>query len=99
MSIFGYYINLDERGRFYADVRDEDGETVFEIKAGDLLEDDESDIFQDGFMKNKNDLPGLTEYMKDLGVVPPDARLLSANQFEHELELILHQGQCPDSEA
>lgn len=31
MSTYRYHINLDERGEFYADVRDPFGETVFEI--------------------------------------------------------------------
>ncbi|WP_240533969.1 hypothetical protein [Aeromonas veronii] len=35
--LYGYYINLDERGDFYADVRDADGSTVFEIRAGESL--------------------------------------------------------------
>jgi hypothetical protein len=33
--IYGYYINLDERGDFYADVRDENDQTVFELKSED----------------------------------------------------------------
>lgn len=60
-----YYINLDERGEFYADVRDSKGETVFEIKG--------SEIFEDGFMKHKSDLRGLESYLKDLEVIPGDA--------------------------
>lgn len=75
---YEYNINLDERGSFYADVRDEDGKTVFTIKAGDELEDGESSIFDDGYMKHKNDLRGLEEYLKQLGIMEPGSKLVSA---------------------
>lgn len=64
MSTFYYYINLDERGEFNADVRDEDGKTVFEI--------DGFDIFEDGFMHNSEDLDGLEEYLTDLEIIDED---------------------------
>jgi len=83
---FGYYINLDERGNFEADVRDQSGASVFEIKAGASLEEDESNIFDDGFMKHKNDLQGLQSYLRDLAVIPPDARVVTMQDFEQELE-------------
>lgn len=31
MRILKYYINLDERGEFYADIRDENEKTILEI--------------------------------------------------------------------
>jgi len=33
-EIFGYQIDLDERGDFVADVRNAEGKTVFEIPEG-----------------------------------------------------------------
>lgn len=84
--LYGYYINLDERGNFYADVRDKDGETVFEIRAGESLGENDSSIFEDGFMRNKHDLSGLTEYLRSLGVIPQDAEVLKASEFEQRLE-------------
>lgn len=69
MKIFEYFINLDERGSFYADVRNQAGETVFEIKAGNELAEDETNIFEDGYMRHKNDLSGLTEYLQDLQII------------------------------
>ena len=62
-----YYINLDERGEFYADVRDRFNDTVYEIKG--------YDIFEDGFMEHKNDLNGLCEYLVSLSVLPSNAIL------------------------
>ena len=84
--IFGLYVNLDERGSFQADVRNEDGNTVYEIKAGNELDEDESSIFDDGYMKDKNDTEGLTEYLRSLSVIPADGRILPMSEFESELD-------------
>ena len=59
-----YFINLDERGEFYADVRDDGNNTIFEIKG--------LDIFEDGWMRNKNDLMGLRNHLVALGVMKDD---------------------------
>lgn len=58
---FRYYIDLDERGEFYADVRDERDQTIFEIK--------DFEIFEEGWMRNKHDLHGLGNYLVDLGLM------------------------------
>ncbi|OCG90028.1 hypothetical protein LMG667_03390 [Xanthomonas euvesicatoria] len=84
--LFGYFIDLDERGSFLADVRDELGNTVFEIRAGNELADDESSIFDDGFMRDKHDLSGLQEHLVSLGILEKDHRLLASSDFERELE-------------
>ena len=68
---FKYYINLDERGEFYADVRNEDDDTVFEIKG--------YEIFENGYMKHKNDLDGLKNHLVDLGVIEPRDYISKAN--------------------
>lgn len=86
--LYGYYINLDERGDFYADVRDADGSTVFEIRAGESLGEDESSIFEDGLMRDKHDLSGLTEHLRSLGVIPQDAKVLRSSEFEQRLEAL-----------
>ena len=85
-AIFGYYIDLDERGSFRADVRNADGETVFEVLAGDELQEGDSSIFEDGFMGHKNDLDGLTQYLRSLGTIPADANILPMADFEARLE-------------
>ena len=59
-----YFINLDERGEFYADVRDDSNNSIFEIKG--------FGIFEDGWMRNKNDLMGLKNHLVDLGVMKDD---------------------------
>lgn len=68
METFTYHINLDERGEFFADVRDSNGETVFEIHG--------FDIFEDGFMRHKKDLSGLLDYMIELRTVPAKSSLI-----------------------
>lgn len=80
---YGYYINLDERGEFNADVRDRSGKTVFEIKAGSDNQD-ESSIFEDGFMSDKTDIDGLCAYLQDIGIIPKNGKILSMSDFEEE---------------
>lgn len=77
---FVYHINLNERGSFSADVRNQSGETVYEIKAGSELADDESSIFDDGYMRNPDDLEGLKGYLVDLGIMQDQDELISADQ-------------------
>ncbi len=87
-ALYGYYINLDERGDFFADVRNQNGRSIFEIRAGNSLKEDESSIFEDGFMRDKGDLSGLTTYLIDLGFIPKESQVLACEDFEariHEL--------------
>lgn len=83
---FGYYINLDERGDFYADVRDAEGKTVFEVRAGNSLSEDESSLVDDGFMADLHDVNGLTNYLRDIGVIGPSAEVVPSDEFEASLE-------------
>lgn len=66
--IYKYYINLDERGMFYADVRNLNDKTIFEIKINPPYGVYDN-IFENGYMKHKNDLKGLEEYLKQLGIM------------------------------
>jgi len=66
---YEYVINLNERGSFYADVRDERGKTVFEVRGGNELDSDESSIVDDGFMRHFEDVSGLEDYLRELGVI------------------------------
>jgi len=67
---YEYYINLDERGEFSADVRDPNGKTVVEFGEG---------IFEDGFMRNKNDISGLEDYLKSVKIIKSSDRVVKAN--------------------
>ena len=68
---YKYFINLDERGEFYADVRDPDGNTVYEIHG--------FEIFEEGFMKHKHDLGNLEEHLYMLGFMPKGSTLVHGN--------------------
>ena len=70
---------MDERGSFFADVRNSSEKTVFEIKAGDELGEGKSSIFEDGFMKHKNDLNGLRKYLISLGIMNEQQTLVKGN--------------------
>lgn len=83
--LYGYYINLDERGMFYADVRDSNGITVFEIKAGDDSLDEDFDFDNYG-MKNKTDIAGLEKFLKEILVIKETGKLLYFTEFEERLD-------------
>lgn len=76
----GFYINLDERGEFYADIRDMDGVTVWEVRS-----DDDGSLWpvEYGYMRNKEDLEGLSEYLSSVGIIPEWAEILPADAFEN----------------
>ncbi|MBW4048082.1 MAG: hypothetical protein HIU89_09125 [Proteobacteria bacterium] len=83
LKLYGYSINLDERGEFYADVRDSaSGESVYEF--GSSKEGDYGAIWEidDGYMKDKNDTQGLLEMLVQNGVVPSGSTLLPLAQAE-----------------
>jgi hypothetical protein len=65
---FEYVIDLDERGEFRATVYNDNGRVVFGI--------DGYDIFEDGFMEDKNDVIGLKEHLVSLGIMHKDDTLI-----------------------
>lgn len=66
-----YYINVDERGEFSADVRDTDDNTVFEIEG--------FSIFEDGYMSDKEDIEGLKGHISRLGILPDGYDIVKGN--------------------
>ena len=66
-AVYRYFINLDERGEFYADVRNIRDSSIFEIKG--------FDIFEDGWMRHKHDMDGLKRYLVHLGLMKSDQRI------------------------
>lgn len=75
---YGYYINLDERGSFYADVRGIDGKTILEVRA----EGRDPDLVEDGFMSDRHDASGLEEHLRDLQLIGENDRILPSVEFE-----------------
>lgn len=76
-NAYTYHINLDERGTFFADVRDADGNTVFEIH--------DFDIFEHEFMKHKEDIEGLHKYLVSLDIMSPADKLVSDDQTKSNI--------------
>lgn len=72
---YKYYVNMDERGDFSADVRNDKGETVFEIADVDHL----WELIDAGYMAGKRDLEGLSEYLYGTGVLTEHDRLVTGN--------------------
>lgn len=66
-AVYRYFINLDERGEFYADVRNIRARSIFEIKG--------FEIFEDGWMRHKHDLVGLKRYLVHLGLMKGNQEL------------------------
>jgi hypothetical protein len=79
MSTFGYYVNLDERGEFDADVRSEDSKTLYEVRS-----DEDGEIWQieSGFMADPHDVSGLYDMLVENGVLCADDELLPATEAE-----------------
>lgn len=76
---FGYYINLHERGDFYADVRNQVGESIFELRAD---EEGSVSLIEAGYMKDYKDIDGLSEYLKSVDVIGKDSTLMMSGAFE-----------------
>lgn len=84
--IYDYY---DERGEFHAYVRDEAGNIAWEVHYPEYLEDDEtgellegSTIFEDGYLKNADDLEGLYYYLLDFGAIEEDDEVVKLEDYE-----------------
>ncbi|KAF1702915.1 hypothetical protein [Pseudoxanthomonas kaohsiungensis] len=86
MANYGYFIDLHERGSFIADVRDAQGKTIYEVRAGNELGEDEASPVDDGFMKHVEDIDGLQSYLLDLKLLQPGDRILTMRDFERDLE-------------
>lgn len=78
-----FFVNKDERGEFYADVRDEKDNTIYEIKSEPAGEDEEGNYgeglipqVEDGFMRHATDIQGLEKYLISLEIIPKKAQLV-----------------------
>ena len=70
-----YFVNLDERGEFHADVRTENGTTIFEIEGITHL----NELVEDGFIKHSRDLAGILAYIQDCRLADETDTLSKAN--------------------
>lgn len=86
VQAFGYYVNLNERGSFYADVRNADGSTVFEVRGGRELGEDDTSMVEDGYMTSYTDVDGLRDFLVNTGVIPEKSAVFNSGYFEQVLE-------------
>lgn len=82
------YSYHEERGEFNAYVEDSNGKTIWEVHYPDLYEDEEtgelvesSTIFEDGFVKSYDDVEGLEDYLKSMGVLNKGDELVTNDEY------------------
>lgn len=78
---FGYFVNLDERGLFNADVRDHAEMSVFTIVSMDQL----NEMIDDGFLRHTTDTDGLFDYLVSRDILNNDDELHDAKTYEQVL--------------
>ena len=82
--IFYRIVDLDERGLYRAHIEDEEGRIVFEYSNEEEVFDDEGEptgeviygeipMIADGYMKHKDDIEGLENYLKEMEIIPKDS--------------------------
>jgi len=78
------YNKSEERGQFSAHVQDVNGNIIWEVNYPEFYEDDSTGeliesttIFDDGFMKNTDDIEGLESYLKSMGTLKSEDELVS----------------------
>ncbi len=84
-ATYGYRVNLHERGEFSADVVEDDGHELYQVRSDP---DDESIVHEidDGWMRHTGDLVGLTDYLVHLGIIAAGSRILPMSQAEAQWE-------------
>lgn len=83
--IYGYYVNRSDIYDFYADVRNEDGQTIFEVKTA--VEESVWEFSADEFMDHVNDIAGLQEHLIEMGIIRHNGEVMTFDRFEAELDL------------
>lgn len=80
-ATYGYRINLDERGLFSADVVEDDGHELYEVKSDPDAWDEIHEV-EDGWMRHARDLVGLTAYLVHLGKIARGSRIVAMPEAE-----------------
>jgi hypothetical protein len=84
--LYKFVVNLNERGSFSASVYDAEDNSVYELRGGDELGEDESSLVDDGFIRSFEDLDGLAKYLQSIGIIPANTRVLKEREFEEALD-------------
>lgn len=85
MGIYGYCVNLEERGEFFADLRNAQCESIWEIRVGP---DEDIEDVSGGYMLYGRDVAGLERWLKDLKVIEPGAVVMPMMRFEEALSAL-----------
>lgn len=72
IKILKYYVNLDERGEYYADIRDENENTILEIDT------EYAQFLSDENVKLHN-LTSVWNYFRSIGMIPCNSILTKGN--------------------
>lgn len=72
---FEYFINLNERGYFNADVRNESGKTIWQIES--IKEAQE--LLEDGFITDFEDIAQIEDHLKNNHFIDFDDFVVSGN--------------------
>lgn len=96
---FGYYINLDERGSFDADLRDMDDKSLMTVSNEEQDEDGnvvqgEIGLVEAGYMKHGRDIDGLASYAIQMGIIPAGSVVLNSRDFEAAQEELFDDWQA-----
>jgi Fe-S cluster biosynthesis and repair protein YggX len=78
--VFGFIVDLDERGDYRAHIENVDGDVIWET---DL--ENTNQLIEDGFLKYKpdEDLERLAKYLSDAGVLPKGSEIKDDDDFEN----------------
>ena len=71
-----YYINLNERGDFNADIRDANNTTLYEIASPECL----TELVDSGYMNHYQDITSLKAYLIDMSILPADCKVYRGNE-------------------
>jgi hypothetical protein len=83
-TVYGLYINLDERGSFNADVRDLNDKTIFQV-----IDDDAFEMSEQGLIRDLHSPDDYEDYMRDVGLIPKGGHVYDMGKFERLQERYL----------
>jgi len=70
-NLYKYYVNLDERGEFFADLRTPNDDSLWEADTQAMTE-----LIEGGFMQHKTDIASLCFHLIDCGVLPKQSKIV-----------------------
>jgi hypothetical protein len=87
MATYKYSCN-EERGEFHGHIEDENGKEVFSFHYPEFYEDENdgeliecATLIDSGHMKHTQDVEGLEDYLKSIGILHSGDELLSENEY------------------